>query len=70
MLYKILKDAQYDVVIIICLKKCKNMIEIYKYMQHNNFDFIFYRPQNKFLSYSATFIIKGKKYANACTSVF
>jgi len=40
-------------------------IEICKYMQHKNFAFVFYMSKNEFLSYSATFIIKGKKYANA-----
>jgi hypothetical protein len=35
-------------------------IEICKYIQHNNFTFIFYRPQNTFLSYCELFIIKGK----------
>jgi len=27
---------------------------------NNNFDFVFYKSQNKFLSYYGTFIIKGK----------
>jgi hypothetical protein len=35
-------------------------MEICKYMQHKNFAFVFYMSKNEFLSYSATFIIKGK----------
>jgi hypothetical protein len=55
------KDTEYNYALIKYKYDMKEKwIVICKYIQHNNFTFIFYRPQNKFLSYSELFIIKGK----------